>query len=67
MKRLMAEKVEEAEETDFPPLLLESFKTKAVLAKVFYKPFCVIHFSSKEKSFYYLVLMRRIQIFLFVD
>ncbi|KAK8388756.1 hypothetical protein O3P69_020635 [Scylla paramamosain] len=32
MKRLMAEKVEE-EKTDFPSLLLDCFKTKAVLAK----------------------------------
>lgn len=33
-KKLEAEKMEEAENLDFPPLLLGSFKTKAVLAKV---------------------------------
>ncbi|XP_050716714.1 dynein axonemal heavy chain 3-like isoform X3 [Eriocheir sinensis] len=32
-KKLEAEKIEEAEKSDFPPLLLDNFKTKAVLAK----------------------------------
>lgn len=34
-KKMVIEKVEE-EKTDFPPLLLDCFKTKAALAKVFY-------------------------------
>lgn len=38
-KKLEAEKMEEAEKSDFPPLLLDSFKTKAVLAKVFISKF----------------------------
>lgn len=41
-KRLEAEKIEEAEGKDFPPLLLDNFKTKAVLAKVFILLVCLL-------------------------
>lgn len=37
MKKLEAEEVGETENIDFPPLLLDSLRTKAVLAKVFFQ------------------------------